>query len=316
MAHVTFIHGLANKPAADLLHPIWKRALAKNDGFSLDDEGVTSTMVYWADVLYPQPDGNLADHESEATDARLAKLDGAGAAGLPVGATADERHFIAAMRERDVSMDEDKLKDAGDLGVHGEEATPLERVPLPWWIKKRIMEAKIRDAYLYLFDKEFSPRPGVTYRVREEIRSRFMAALKVGAAKTGPHVVVSHSMGTMVAYDCLKRVTGCPAIDALITMGSPLGIDEVQDCYAPEWTRRDGYPAATIKNEWVNFLDHLDVVCGADPKLANDFRYNSNRRIRDIRVSNDGAWRHSVVKYFAQESVRGALRRLLHVHSV
>jgi hypothetical protein len=52
MAHITFIHGLSNKPEAETLHRIWRRALAKGDGgIDLGSEGVTSSMVYWADVL-------------------------------------------------------------------------------------------------------------------------------------------------------------------------------------------------------------------------------------------------------------------------
>lgn len=57
MPHVTFIHGLANKPTADILHQIWRYALAKGvNDLDQGAEGVTTTMVYWADVLYPTPD--------------------------------------------------------------------------------------------------------------------------------------------------------------------------------------------------------------------------------------------------------------------
>lgn len=52
MAHVTFIHGIANKPPADDLLRIWSRALADaTEPLSLSDAGVTTTMVYWADLL-------------------------------------------------------------------------------------------------------------------------------------------------------------------------------------------------------------------------------------------------------------------------
>jgi hypothetical protein len=38
--------------------------LAKGSGARLNDEGVTTSMVYWADVLYADPDANIADYES------------------------------------------------------------------------------------------------------------------------------------------------------------------------------------------------------------------------------------------------------------
>jgi hypothetical protein len=34
-------------------------------------------------------------------------------------------------------------------------------------------------------------------------------------------------------------------------------------------------------------------------------------RITDISVTNDGAWRHSIAKYFARNEVRAALREML-----
>jgi hypothetical protein len=118
-------------------------------------------------------------------------------------------------------------------------------------------------------------------------------------------------MGTMIAYDCLHRVAECPRIDSLMTLGSPLGVDELQDCYKPEWSRDNGYPDGKIASRWINVFDALDVVCGADPRLANDFRLGGAARITEISVTNDGAWRHSIAKYFARSEVRAALRDLL-----
>ncbi|SDX87068.1 hypothetical protein [Nitrosomonas sp. Nm33] len=310
MPHITFIHGLSNKPEPDKLHQIWRHALAKGiSGIDLGDQGVTTTMVYWADVLYPEPDPNVVDYES-TLERILQELDASGNAQIPVGTTDKEKHFLQAMRAYETRMSDAEIANASENGSTDDKATKLERIPLPWSIKKKIMDAKIRDAYLYLFNKEFSPRPGTTYRVQEEVRSRFINDLK--KVKTnGPHIVVSHSMGTMVAYDCLKRVPGCPAIDSLMTMGSPLGIDEVQDCFKPEWTRDNGYPRSQIKTQWVNVYDHLDVVCGADPKIANDFCDGGIERIQDLSVTNEGTWRHSVVKYLAHDEVRCALLKML-----
>ena len=64
MAHVTFIHGIANKPAPDVLLKTWRQALAHDDGLALGTKGISSTMVYWADVLYEKPDKDQASQES------------------------------------------------------------------------------------------------------------------------------------------------------------------------------------------------------------------------------------------------------------
>ncbi len=102
-------------------------------------------------------------------------------------------------------------------------------------------------------------------------------------------------MGTVIAYDCLLRAAGCPSIDALVTIGSPLGLDEIQDQMQPEWTRQNGFPASRLTT-WVNVFDVLDPVAGFDPLLANDFLLGGRRAILDIDEPNFGWWRHDISK--------------------
>ncbi len=320
MPHVTFVHGLSNKPAADVLLPIWKRALAAGDrGLNLAAEGVTSSMVYWADVLYEQPDteAEAVAYESALSE-DLARADGSADIDLIAiqARTPEEARFLEGLRWHltSASMEEIELGKVPSPEDPG--AVALERIPIPWFIKKRIMKALLRDAHHYYFNKSQSPRPGETFLVQDEIRRRFVAALiadKAANAAKGPHILVSHSMGTMIAYDCLKRVAACPAIDGLITMGSPLGIDEVQDCNKPEWSRDDGFPAEKLVGRWVNVFDRLDVVCAADPRLAGDFRHGGKDRIEDIGVNNEGYWRHAVVQYLARPKVRETLASMLNL---
>ncbi len=49
---MTFVHGIGNKPPPEDQLRQWRTALLLNDGLDLDDLGVTSSMVYWAGVLY------------------------------------------------------------------------------------------------------------------------------------------------------------------------------------------------------------------------------------------------------------------------
>jgi pimeloyl-ACP methyl ester carboxylesterase len=162
----------------------------------------------------------------------------------------------------------------------------------------------------YLFDVEFAPPGKPPARIQKTIRRRYVEALG-GPGITGPHVVVSHSMGTVIAYDCLKRVADCARVDGLITLGSPLGLDEVQDKLQPEWKRDDGFPDERIAGGWVNVFDRLDPVCGFDPQLANDYRKAGATAVEDIAVQNEGAWRHSITKYLRQPAVCRTLRKML-----
>lgn len=319
MPHVTFIHGLSNKPDPNTLLSIWNRALAGGGGLNLAEEGVTCSMVYWADVLYTSPDvgDTVAIYESNQGDA-LARADGSVEAELleiQIDSQA-EAEFVDSLHRHFTSASFAQIDSGAVPGLDDPSAVALERVPLPWFIKKRIMKAFLRDAHHYYFNKPFSPRPDANYMVQDEIRGRFIREINpatnpVLAQNKGPHIVVAHSMGTMIAYDCLMRVPDCPGIDGLMTLGSPLGIDEVQDCNKPEWSRANGFPARKLAKRWVNVYDRLDVVCAADPRLSGDFRSEGADRIEDIGVSNEGAWRHAIVKYLGQTRVREALASML-----
>jgi pimeloyl-ACP methyl ester carboxylesterase len=163
----------------------------------------------------------------------------------------------------------------------------------------------------YLFNVECSPRPGATYRVQDEIRQRAVRALQEGAARPGPHIVVSHSMGTVIAYDCLKRVAGAPAVDGLMTIGSPLGLDEIQDKLQPEWTKDNGFPDERVRGPWINVYDALDPVAAFDPRLGNDYRRAKETVVDDVNEQNSGTWRHDISKYLAGPQLRAKLRTLL-----
>jgi len=316
MPHVTFIHGIANKPPADDLLAIWRRTLAEAaEPLPLGDLGVTSSLVYWADLMYEMPDMDLAAHEGVLENTPQA-IDAGGGAELPVAANERERKFIAAMRARLTSMSDAEIDAAAashapaPAGTGG--AGALERVPLPWFLKKPLMSVLLRDVHHYLFDIEFGPPGKAPVRIQQRIRKRFVEALAAPGI-TGPHVVVSHSMGTVIAYDCLKRVAACPKVDGLITIGSPLGLDEIQDQMQPGWSRDDGFPKERVSDRWFNLFDRLDPVCGFDPSLENDYRRGGQRAVLDQAVGNTGAWRHSASKYLRQPGFVQALRSLLKV---
>ncbi|MDX1980953.1 MAG: hypothetical protein SFV51_11835 [Bryobacteraceae bacterium] len=305
MAHLVLIHGLDNKPEADYLHQLWKRKLAHDDGLDVDTHGVATAMAYWADVLYESPDTNLAAYESAAGEVETA--DAAIVAPLNLhslpDAEAQKLRRLAARLEVNPEEAETDVPTPEEVA-----AVKQERVPVPAWLRKRIMGRFVRDAHHYFFNLDFSPRPGVTYKVRDEMRRRFVDALKAGE-NNRPLVVVSHSMGTVIAYDCLMHEPDCPAVDGLMTIGSPLGLDEVQDFF-PSWSRDNSFPGKVL-GRWVNVFDPLDVVVGLDPRFDNDFRRNGQFAVEDVREDNWGTWRHSISKYLQGRVLREHLARML-----
>jgi hypothetical protein len=310
MPHVTFIHGIANKPPQDQLLDLWRRSLADASGIDLGASGVTSSMVYWADVMYPAPLAE-ADEESAGDEAMAEAKTPEPDLGIDE-MDAEEVAWTASLAAKlSVPLAAEVVVDAAIAAAPSPVKETLERIPLPWVVKERIMKKLLRDVHHYLFNVDYSPRPGATYKVQDEIRRRTIEALQEGAKQPGPHLVFSHSMGTVIAYDCLKRVADAPVVDALITVGSPLGIDEVQDKLRPEWSRDNGFPSEKVRGRWVNIYDKLDPVAGFDPNFANDYRRGGQTTVEDVNEQNHGAWRHNISKYLMGAQLRDRLRQLL-----
>lgn len=320
MAHVTFIHGIANKPPRDVLLRSWIAALGDGDGPELDALGVSSSMVYWANFLYSKPTAPEAAYETaeameragvDDVDMDWALHTKGEEAAMVAGLAAKVGFSELAAGELPSVPGELGRGERGEVAPGGDREGEFERIPLPGPLKRRLMSIFLRDVHHYLFNTTFSPRPGEQYAIQDAIRAEAVRVLAEGAARPGPHVLVTHSMGTVIAYDCLKRVPGCPPVDALMTIGSPLGLDEIQDGLKPEWSRRDGFPAAHMPGQWVNVFDRLDPVAGFAPSLAGDYQRGGNKVIRDVDEPNYGRWRHSISKYLGGEKLRAALEELL-----
>ena len=167
MAHITFVHGIGNKPAPDELLRECKIALSDNDGVDLDALGVTTSMVYWADMLHASPaaeqtaqESSPADMEAmvDAQDADLRWLD---------DVPPDERALVEALA-RKVGLADVGATTDGAAPDPSAEGSPLEAVPLPSWLERRLMRVLLRDVHHFLYDVDFIPRPGETYKIRAE----------------------------------------------------------------------------------------------------------------------------------------------------
>src|SRR5262245_44025906 len=140
MAFVVFSHGLDNKPEQEFLYKLWKRKLAHDDGLDIDGCGVESNLNYWADVLYALPDMNLAAYET------IGALE----------AAIDESPDLREMPHKDdvrirrlalkLDVDPDSIEENQPTEAEVA-AVQMERVPVPAWLRKRIMARFVRDAH-------------------------------------------------------------------------------------------------------------------------------------------------------------------------
>lgn len=112
-----------------------------------------------------------------------------------------------------------------------------------------------------------------------------------------PLVVVSHSLGTVVAYEALHEYEG--TVPLWVTLGSPLALGTVVlDRLVPR-------PARCPENvtSWLNFWDRDDIVVGR-PHLAEWIRPSrSGVKAVTERVDSRGLWTHTATKYLEHGTV-------------
>lgn len=256
---VIYIHGIGNKPPGDILKCQW------DTGIFEKRMGDKSRMAYWVNrERYPLPEpGTCADPDD------LTLRSAGGADFGPAWATA----YSTGMDEEEKAMFHDKqakgvlealskrLLAAGDAL---EESPPGEiqakLLPLPASLRRILVrlttKTLLKDVYDFFYRED----------QREIMRQSLLSRMQSG----GPFVVVSHSQGTMVAYDLLCDLD--PAqypVPLFVTLGSPLGIQEVRDCFK---AMRNAKTLSIPKcvGRWVNVANRFDVVA-LDADISNDF---------------------------------------------
>lgn len=272
---VVYVHGIGAKPPKPDLKHDWDFALFGRD------MGDATRMAYWADILHP--DG------PEAPSAMR----------ISTRATGDA--VVEGLRDAGVDPDDPAVQSfvAGLLGpTAGEVRTRRvgkKIVPLPGFLRRPIarvfLKALIGDSAAYFFRDD----------IRKSIRARVQAELP----KDGrPVVLVTHSQGTIASYEVLstKANAGLDVIE-YVTLGSPLGIQEVQDLLDPGLGEIPTPPV----DRWHNFADPIDPVA-ADKGLANDFTPNGFI-VDDLMVNGNtrlgGDFNpHSAVGYLSHPKVR------------
>jgi subtilisin family serine protease len=297
---IVYVHGIGNKPKADVLKCQWDEALF---GFNL---GERSRLAYWCNrVFYPEPtqascnmadathDGTRPDDAAAIAIRSVAGSDDVGALLPPEAESARARAVLerlakAALQEPDVS------------GVAAAEfharVLPLPR-PLREFISRRITKAFLKDVHEFLFVKER----------RETMRESVLSRLRAGG---GPFVVIGHSQGSMIAYEALSSFSrGEIEVDLLVTIGSPLGLKEVQDQLKSITGQSGGLRVPAVVKRWINVADPLDPVC-ADKRLGSDYVPTNGVAVEDFLRWNRDSPRdpHSGSGYLRLAEVRGSVR--------
>lgn len=241
---LVFIHGRAqqNKDAVALKKE-WiaslREGLARND-LELPIPETDIRFPYYGDTLFQLAQG--------IDPAFAADIVVRGTGPLDEGERRFMQHVINVIAEK--------------AGISAEEideeipAVAVERGPLNWgWLQGilKVIDRKVpfgSSASIALFTRDV-----YHYLTDGPLQKRINAGVLAAIHENEETVVVSHSLGTVVAYNVV-RLEGQARnwkIPTFITVGSPLGVKKIRHALAPT-------VAPAFVKEWFNAFDERDVV--------------------------------------------------------
>lgn len=257
----------------------WEKGLAKS--------GLTNPLTD-ADVHFPFYGDTLAEMVAGKSAQEAAEVIVKG----PPPASAEQE----VMREMiaEIAMNEG----ISEADIRAELSTEvIDKGPLNWgWVQgilsalDRIKPISARLVALVTADvAKYLTNPAIQRTINDGV----LQAIKPGQEA----VVVSHSLGTVVAYNVLmSRPTQFPAVSVplFVTLGSPLAVNAVKSRLRPHT-----FPKPVAK--WYNAMDPDDVV-SLHPLTKKHFDTGGTIENHD-RVKNSTANQHSIGGYLDDEKV-------------
>ena len=205
---------------------------------------------------------------------------------------AAEKEFIASVVAE--TVDRVGLTDE-DIRSHAMDGSVVEQGVQNWpWVLAALraleyvpglgsvsLALATKDVYRYLRN------PGIQSFIETNVRKAFAAQ--------GEFVLVGHSLGSVVAYDVLRRRAAAEgwSVPSFITVGSPLAVQTIADALAPIATP-DGVQS------WFNAYDRRDVVA-LHP--LDTVHFPVDPAIENVEVENSTPNRHGIAGYLSDPVV-------------
>jgi subtilisin family serine protease len=296
---VVYVHGIGNKPLASVLKCQWDAALFTTQ------LGDRSRMAYWVNRdYYPTPlDETCAAGDVVEVGSNIATRSMLSAAQIERQTESDLEQEIKELtsdpvRRAWLARVAAKLEAGTSVSATEMRARTVRAklLPLPEIARKLITRNLTRLLLRDVNDFLFIPER------RDAMEQSLMDRLSAGG---GPFVVIAHSQGSMIAYNVLRRLPRAQFhVPLFVTIGSPLGLQEVQDVLRQLAGKKLPFPPCV--DTWVNVADRLDPVA-FDTDISNDFE-GQIKNISGIGINRDSPWHpHSGTGYLRTQAVQSAV---------
>ena len=273
---IIYVHGYSLKPSEPVLEEFTRHAIRSGiqrdypEDIAAFDEAEVG-LAYYGDVTRPMLSDRGRDYDEE--------LDIGDRKNALIALQSVTRRKKFGYRQYDSLPGKSAKKEflagiiAPVMGLFGQTMRLLGRV------------APVFAAYLQDED-------GLGSRIRERVRGEIIEAMESGATL----MIVSHGMGSIVAFDVLWQLSRDPRfseyattkIDCFVTMGAPLADNHIRKYLLGANSQGiERYPGNIIN--WLNLSAEDDYLCH-DGTAADDFREMMQEhivsRITDFRIYN------------------------------
>ena len=319
MKHIIVIHGRNIKPAQKPYEDLQKDALLQ--GFNrvdpkqakrIKDGKVKVTFVYYGDIN----NEILSRNKKDFAKLTAKDPDNGNAPCLPTTGIADAIKTLSTLKSFSAATYRKILKNNKDYRYLDELAwavSTFSSLISARGINEAVIKRATADLGAYL----------LTRTTGSKVRTRLQEPLIDAFNDKDDICIVAHSMGSIVAYDVLWKLSRMseythvqalkPKVKLFLTIGSPLGEAGVRgNLYDAPERGEDRYPKNIIK-DWVNISAKDDFIAH-DPTLANDFRNMRTKHkyvqsIKDIKniyncyTQNGQSDPHKLYGYLAHDKV-------------
>ncbi|MFC9679548.1 trypsin-like serine peptidase [Streptomyces sp. NPDC056948] len=287
--HLVFLHGRdqQSKKPVDL-RVTWTAGL--NRGLTLASLPTVAPEDVWFPFYGMRLHSLVSGRESTAEVVGLDEVSAGAAAEVfaaqsPTGSY--ERLLYEAAARAGMPQDGPAATEGFGAGLVGALHRPLSWLAARSDVDEWTIATFLRDVDLYLGDSA----------VRQAVLDSVMETMPT----TGELVLVTHSLGTVVGMDLLTRLPEGLDPVLLVTAGSPLGLDGVNERLLAHGPHR---PPRV--RDWVNVWCPTDAVAIGCP--LEDERWG---KLTQLAVSNGRDRAHNIDEYLAHPGAAGAVGSVL-----